>query len=192
MRGEDGSDRLGPSCSMETSNAPSFWRAGSAESRSSETLRLFLQIRAPCSAGSNTRWLARIPCALTPALRPPIVHTRPLPFRSAFDQAGPHWLEMKVFHFLVIFLNASQSAVEKSWLPEKAPLFSARMGAKRRAHLDRFHYTREGDWETGEYDRMPRRGGSGQENPGGDERAQSTKYRAESTDQMLFILTPDL
>ena len=27
MRGEDGSDRLGPSCSMETSNASSFWRA---------------------------------------------------------------------------------------------------------------------------------------------------------------------
>ena len=26
MRGEDGSDRLGPSCSMETSNAASFWR----------------------------------------------------------------------------------------------------------------------------------------------------------------------
>ena len=27
MRGEDGSDRLGPSCSMETSNASSLWRA---------------------------------------------------------------------------------------------------------------------------------------------------------------------
>jgi len=27
LRGEDGSDRLGPSCSMETSNASSFWRA---------------------------------------------------------------------------------------------------------------------------------------------------------------------
>ena len=27
LRGEDGSDRPGPSCSMETSNASSFWRA---------------------------------------------------------------------------------------------------------------------------------------------------------------------
>jgi hypothetical protein len=26
LRGEDGSDRLGPSCSLETSNASSFWR----------------------------------------------------------------------------------------------------------------------------------------------------------------------
>jgi len=31
----------------------------------------------------------------------------------------------------------------------------------------------------------------GQENPGGEQRAQSTKQRAEGTDQVLFILTPD-
>ena len=31
----------------------------------------------------------------------------------------------------------------------------------------------------------------GQENPGGEQRAQSMKHRPESTDQMLFILTPD-
>ena len=31
----------------------------------------------------------------------------------------------------------------------------------------------------------------GQENPGGEQRAQGTKQRAESTDQMFFILTPD-
>ena len=120
-----------------------------------------------------------------------ILHTRPLPLLGAFEEAGPHWVEMNVFHFLVIFLNPSQSAVEKSRLPEKAPLSSARIDAKRRAHLDRFHYTREGEGETGEYDRMPRRGGIGQENPGGGQRAQSTKHRAESTDHMLFILTPD-
>jgi hypothetical protein len=30
----------------------------------------------------------------------------------------------------------------------------------------------------------------GQENPGGEQRAQSTKQRAEGTDQMLFILAP--
>ena len=33
VAGEDGSDRLGPSCSMETSNASSFWRAFIAENR---------------------------------------------------------------------------------------------------------------------------------------------------------------
>ena len=85
--------------------------------------------------------------------------TRPLPLLGAFDEAGPHWVEVNVFRFLLIFLNASQSAVEKSRLPEKAPLFSARIDAKRRAHLDRFHYTRDGDRETGEYDRRARRGG---------------------------------
>jgi hypothetical protein len=31
----------------------------------------------------------------------------------------------------------------------------------------------------------------GQQNPGGEQRAHSTKHRAESTDQMLFILAPD-
>jgi hypothetical protein len=34
------------------------------------------------------------------------------------------------------------------------------MDAKRRAHLDRFHYTQDGDRETGEYDRRARRGGA--------------------------------
>jgi hypothetical protein len=71
---------------------------------------------------------------------------------------------MNVFHFLVIFLNASQSAVEKSRLPEKTLLSSARIDAKE-LFLDRFHYTRDGEGETGEYERMPRRGGIGQENP---------------------------
>jgi hypothetical protein len=31
----------------------------------------------------------------------------------------------------------------------------------------------------------------GQENPGGEQRAQSTKHTAESTDRMLFVLAPD-
>ena len=53
---------------------------------------------------------------------PVIVHTRPRPLLEAFDEAGPHWVEMNVFHFLVVFLNASQRAVERSRLPEKAPL----------------------------------------------------------------------
>jgi hypothetical protein len=37
---------------------------------------------------------------------------------------------VNVFHFLGISLSASQSAVEKSRLPEKAPLSSARIDAK--------------------------------------------------------------
>jgi hypothetical protein len=77
------------------------------------------------------------------------MHTRPLSLLGAFDEVGPHWVEVNVFHFLLIFLNASQIAVEKSRLPEKAPLSSARIDAKSRAHLDRFHYTRDGDRETG-------------------------------------------
>ena len=39
------------------------------------------------------------------------------------------------------FRSASQSRVEKWRLQEKAPLSSARIDAKSRAHLDRFHYT---------------------------------------------------
>jgi hypothetical protein len=49
-----------------------------------------------------------------------IVHTRPRPLLGAFDETGPHWVEMNVFHFLVIFLNASQRAVEKSRLGARA------------------------------------------------------------------------
>ena len=94
-----------------------------------------------------------------------IAHTRLLPLFGAFDEAGPQWVEVNVFRFLVIFLNASRSAVDKSRLPKKAPLSSARVDAKRRAHLDRFHYTRDGDRETGEYDRRPRRGGSSSKSP---------------------------
>jgi hypothetical protein len=60
-----------------------------------------------------------------------------------------------------------------------------------RLFLDRFHYTRDSDWETGEYDRRPRRGGIEQEEPGGEQKAESVKRRAESRDQMFFILTPD-
>jgi hypothetical protein len=37
---------------------------------------------------------------------------------------------MNAFQFVVIFLNASRGTVEKSPLPEKAPLSSARMDAK--------------------------------------------------------------
>jgi hypothetical protein len=70
-----------------------------------------------------------------------ILHTRPLPLLGAFDEAGPRWVEVNVFHFLLIFLNASQSRVEESRLLEKAPLSSARMDAMSRAHLGRFHDT---------------------------------------------------
>jgi hypothetical protein len=52
-------------------------------------------------------------------------------------------------------------------------------------------YTRDGDSETGEYDRRPRRGGIEQEDPGGEQKAESVRRRAESRDQMFFILTPD-
>ena len=96
------------------------WGAGSAQSRFSETLRLFLQIRPRSSAGSSTPSLARVRFGLKVALRPPVnVHTRPRPLLGALGQASPHWVEVNVFHFLVIFLNAWQSAVEKSRLPEK-------------------------------------------------------------------------
>jgi hypothetical protein len=37
---------------------------------------------------------------------------------------------MHVFHFLVMFLKASQSAVEKWRVPEKAPHFAARIYAQ--------------------------------------------------------------
>ena len=62
-----------------------------------------------------------------------IAHARLLPLLGAFDEAGPHWVEVNVFHFLVIFLNAWQGAVEKSRLPENAPLSSARIDAKHAA-----------------------------------------------------------
>jgi len=84
------------------------------------------------------------------------VHTRPLPLLGAFEEAGPHWVEVNAFHFYVTFLNASQSTVEKSRLPEKAPLSSARIDAKSRAHLDLFHYTRDGDREKGDENRRCR------------------------------------
>jgi len=119
------------------------------------------------------------------------VHTRPLPLLGAFDEAGPHWVEVNVFQILVLSLNAWQSAVEKSPLPEKAPLSSARIDAKRRARLDRFHYPRDGGRERGEYDRMSRRGGIAKGDTGGKHKAESTKKRAESRDQMFFILTSD-
>jgi hypothetical protein len=45
-------------------------------------------------------------------------------------EAGPRSVEENVFHFLVIFLDAPQSAVEKSGWPEKARLFSAHIDAK--------------------------------------------------------------
>ena len=109
-----------------------------------------------------------------------ILHTRPLPLLGVFDEAGPHWVEMNVFHFLVTFLNAWQSAVEKSRLPEKAPLSSARIDAKRRAHLDRFHYPRGDDRETGEYDRRPRHGGIAKEDTGGKHKAEGRKCTVES------------
>ena len=38
---------------------------------------------------------------------------------------------------------------------------------------------------------MPRRGMIGQEDPGGEQKAGSTKKGAESKDQMFFILTSD-
>ncbi len=121
-----------------------------------------------------------------------IVRTRPLPLLGAFDQAGPHWVEMNVLHFLVIFLNRSQSAVEKSRLPEKAPLSSARIDGKRRARLDRFHYTPDGDGETGEYDRMPRRGGIAKEGTGGERKAEGRKCTAESGSSPFWPLTSSL
>jgi len=57
--------------------------------------------------------------------------------------------------------------------------------------LSLIDYTRDGDSETGEYDRRPRRGGIEQEDPGGEQKAESVRRRAESRDQMFFILTPD-
>ena len=115
------------------------------------------------------------------------MHTRPLPLLGAFEEGGPHWVEVNVFHFLVIFLTASQNAVEKSRLAEKAPLPSARIDAKRRAHLDRFHYTRDGDRETWEYDRRPRCGGIAKEDTGGRRKAQDRKCTAESRSSSFWL-----
>jgi hypothetical protein len=51
------------------------------------------------SVGSSTRPMARVRCGLKLALRPPVnVNTRPPPLLGAFDQAGPHRVEMNVFH----------------------------------------------------------------------------------------------
>jgi transposase len=69
-------------------------------------------------------------------------------------------------------------------------MYATRSGPKQRRFLDRFHYTREGDRETGEYDRRPRRGGIAKEDAGGKHKGESTKKRAESRDQMFSILTP--
>jgi hypothetical protein len=91
-----------------------------------------------------------------------------------------------------MFLNASHSTVEKSRLPEKAPLSSARIDAERRAHLDRFHYTRDGDGETGEYDGMPRRGGIAKEDTGGKHKAEGRKCTAESRSSSFWLLPPFL
>jgi hypothetical protein len=62
---------------------------------------------------------------------------------------------------------------------------------EQRLFLDRFHHTRDGDGETGEYDRRPRRGAIAKEDTGGKHKAEGTKKRAESGDQIFFILTPD-
>ena len=61
------------------------------------------------------------------------------------DQGSPQRVEVIVFHLFVVFFDAPQSALEKSWWPEKARLFSARLDAKSRTDLDRFHYLREAD-----------------------------------------------
>jgi hypothetical protein len=74
--------------------------------------------------------------AQTPSV---IVPTRPRPVLGALDEARSHGVEVNVFHFLVIFLNAPQSPVEKSGLPKEGRLFSAGIDAKGRADLDRFH-----------------------------------------------------
>ena len=41
---------------------------------------------------------------------PMMMHTRPGPLLGGSDEAGPHWVEMNVLHFLVVSLNASQRA----------------------------------------------------------------------------------
>ena len=43
-----------------------------------------------------------------------VAHAWPQPVVCMLDETGPHWVEVNVFHFLVIFLDTSQSAVEKS------------------------------------------------------------------------------
>jgi hypothetical protein len=99
------------------------------------------------------------------------------------------------------FRNASQSAVEKSRLPEKAPLSSARIDAKLaesrfsetlRLFLDRFHYTRDGDRKTGEYDGRPRRGGIAKEDTGSKHKAEGRKCTAESRSSSFWLLPPFL
>jgi hypothetical protein len=95
---------------------------------------------------------------------------------------------MNVFHFLVIFLNPSQSTVEKSRLPEKArsPL-PALMRSVEPALIDCI--TRE--TVTGKRGNMiaaPAAAGSLKKT-----QAVSTERKAEvhSRKQILFILTPD-
>jgi hypothetical protein len=87
-----------------------------------------------------------------------------------------HKVEVNAF-FQATFLKASQSAVEKWRLPEKAPPSSARIDAKSRAHLHGFHYTRHGGRGRGQYDRRLRRGGIAKKDIGGK--------------HILFILAPD-
>jgi hypothetical protein len=65
--------------------------------------------------------MAKLRFGLKVALRPPEACTLDHATPGAFDEAGPHWVEMNVFHFLVVFLNASQRAVERSRLPEREP-----------------------------------------------------------------------
>jgi hypothetical protein len=77
-----------------------------------------------------------------------IVGTPPRPPLGAFDEADLRRVEAHVLHFLRIFLNASQSAAEKSRPPERAELPSVRTDAKRWAHLDRFHHALEADRKT--------------------------------------------
>src|SRR5208282_785574 len=79
-----------------------------------------------------------------------ISHTRPRPILRSFDQARSHRVEVNVFHLLVILLYRPHRPVEKPWLPQKARLSSASIDAMRRAHLDRFHNSRDGErkaWE---------------------------------------------
>jgi len=59
----------------------------------------------------------------------------PIPPCGIAQGASPQRVEVIVFHLFVVFFDAPQSALEKSWWPEKARLFSARLDAKSRTDL---------------------------------------------------------
>jgi len=91
--------------------------------------------------------------AQIPAVVP---HARPRPLLGSLHKPRPHRVQVKVFYLLGVFLNRPHRPVEKSRLPEKAPLSSAGVDAMRRAHLDGFHAPRDGERITREDDRMIR------------------------------------